>query len=353
MSLSIDLDGKEYTKFIDARVERSLESVAGFFEFTAIPDEGEAIPLTEGSLITINVDGEKFLTGYIDSYQVNYSASKHEVKVRGRSKTADLVDCTAGVVKDYPTIKFEKLCNLICKNFDINVVNNVLSVRDSSYIMSCNVGDTAFSFLEKYAKKSQVLLTDNENGDLVITRASEVLSSLYLKNIVGKDDNNIKSADRKLDLSNLYYKYIGQSEMSPIDTTDAVLMKDLSDLVGISFDKLVRKTRVLEFYTEEYAGGDFKIEDRVDWEIGIRRARAFSYNCVVAGHSVNGEIWKPNVLYNVDDEFSSVKGAILCKKVVFNYDLKNGSTTTLSFTDKSAYTLEATKSSILEEYELG
>ena len=78
-----------------------------------------------------------------------------------------------------------------------------------------------------------------------------------------------------------------------------------------------------------------------EWEANIRRARSLEYTAVVQGHNVGGTLWKPNVLVPIDDDFSDIQATMLLKSVRFESTLQTGNVTTLTFTYKDAFTLQA------------
>lgn len=363
MSLGIILDGVEYTGFTKAIVTRNIEDVASTFKFTATSSEDKLIPIREGDKVIIVADEKhKILTGYIDEYNINYNDKKHETTINGRSLTLDIVDSTVKATDTFENVGFVTLCKENVSEFGIKVINQAPLFRDFEDIDSPETGQKIFGFLESFARKRQVLLTDNEDGDLVITRASSEISPNGLINKINGKNNNIKSGSRKIDLSQLFNEYIGVSQLDPINfkelsddfgvpiDTKKFLPKFLVEEVGIAFDDQIRSPRRLEFFTEETTDS-FTLQDRAKWELSIRRARAFEYKCVVQGHTMNDIVWKPNILHQIDDDFARVFGQFLLKRLTYNYSLDEGSTTELVFTNKNAYTLQAEKDNIIIEFE--
>src|SRR4029077_7785864 len=51
--------------------------------------------IVPGSPVTILLDGEVVITGYVDSYAPRFDANSHGVEIRGRSRTCDFVDGAA------------------------------------------------------------------------------------------------------------------------------------------------------------------------------------------------------------------------------------------------------------------
>ena len=356
MTLSIRSGGKEFSNWDAATVERGIETAASSFSFSATTIGGQIIPIREGSEVEVLADGVKILTGWVDKYLVGYDGDDHIINIIGRSLTSDLIDCSVPFSKEFETIDILAFFNVVSQKFGIETIENDNLFTDKEIklskflikaIVAPEIGQTAFEFLESYARYFQILMTDNEIGNLVITRASTELSKNALINVIGDKNNNIKRANRETDLSNLYGKYITQLTGYPINFNKYKKgvgsqweVNKLLEEVGKAIDDEIRSERIYDFYPEENIESS-SLVDRAKWEMGIRRARSFSYSATVQGHTVSGVPWRDNLLYPIRDDFANINGEYLCKKVIYDYSIDNGSETILVFTNKNAYTLQA------------
>jgi len=352
MTLSIKLNGTDYVDFVSAAVSKNMETLTSAFSFVATASNDDFLPIREGDSIEVSADSSfKLLTGYVDSYAVRYNSTDHTIAVKGRSKLSDLVDSTVGAIKEFDRISLQDLCGNVIDELGVdarvkNLAGDIAVLED---IASAEVGQTAFAFLESFARKRQVLLNEDSSGDLNIIRASTDLSDNALKNIFGEPDNNILSASREIDISKLFNAYIAQGQLNPIDLTDETTVAELSGQFGTATDDEIRETRRYEFYSEETTDS-FSLTDRAKWELGIRRARfGLVYKAVVQGHTYNDAVWEVNKLYQIDDEMCNIYDQLLCNKILYNFNLETGSTTELSFTNKNAYTLQADLDKIILE----
>lgn len=350
MTLQIRLNGNLYKNFTEATVNSSMEAAASTFSFKSTVGIGNGranlSPIRAGDFVEIIAD-EKYsiMTGYVDKEGVEYDAKSHTVSATGRSKTQDLIDSTVGAVKEYENANLIDIAREVAADFDVDVISNVADIKPFPDIASAQVGQTGFKFLESLARKRQVLLTDDGQGRLILTRASTELSRNGLRNIVGDPGNNILKANRETDASKLFNEYIAQGQGNPIDKSEFKTPKDLAEAAGFAYDAAIRQQRRFEFYTEETTES-FTLADRASWELSIKRARSFLYRCTVQGHSFNGLLWKPNIIHQIDDEFAAIFGQYLCKAVTYNYGME-GSTTELIFVNKNAFTLQAEKDKII------
>ena len=181
MSLKIRLNGQDFTNFISASAALSMETAASAFAFKATADPDNLFPIPNGSLVEILADDIKVITGYVEKLGVGYAGREHTITVQGRSLLADLIDSTVGEVKEFEgQVNLEDIIRATLNSIDlsnIKIINQAGSIRnfDASDITSAETGQNAFDFIESYARKRQVLLTTNGDGNLVIARASTEL----------------------------------------------------------------------------------------------------------------------------------------------------------------------------------
>lgn len=346
MTLSMKINGNDFQGFTSAQAARDMENAVSTFSFATTVSKknftGVTYPAKKGDLVEVSADGIPVMTGYVNDRKIDYDSDTHSVMIKGRSKTQDLADCTVGVIKDFEQVFFPDICKKVSSDFDISVVDEVGNIKVFEDIAEAETGQRSFKFIESLARKRQVLLTDNGLGDLVIIRASSVLSQNSLQNLVSElkfGGNNIKKGSLTDSDYQLYNEYIAQGQLSPINVSE-IPASELADEVGTFTDSDIRSLRRYEFYTEETTDS-FTLKDRAEWEASIRKARAFVYSSTVQGHSFNNELWVPNIQHQIDDDFADVHDQKLLKRVTYKYSIQGGSESILSFTNKDAFTLQA------------
>ena len=346
MTLSLKINGEDFKGFTSAEVTRDMENAVSTFSFSTTVStkdfNGVTYPAKKGDLVEVTADGKKIMTGFVNDRKIDYDSETHTVRIIGRSKTQELADCTVGVLKEYEQVGLFDICKKVSSDFDIKVIDDVGGLKVFEDIAEAETGQKAFKFIESLARKRQVLLTDNGDGDLVIIRASSVVSSNSLQNLVAESKftgNNIKAGSITDSDYSLYSEYIAQSQLSPINVSE-IPAEELAEEVGFFTDSDIRSTRRYEFYTEETMDS-FTLEDRAKWEASIRRARAFVYSATIQGHVFGGELWETNIQHQVEDDFADVHDQKLLKRVKYKYDIPNGSESVLFFTNKDAFTLQA------------
>ena len=346
MALTIKVNGENLENFQTAKVSKSIENLCGAFSFTSTAKKDSSFPIKVGDLVQISADDITVLTGYVETLRVNYNDNSHSINVTGRDLLCDLIDSSVGKTKEFKgNVSFLNIARKILDDIgltNIQIIDEsggIDSFKDTE-LTSANVGDGAFEFLEKFARKRQILLTTNGQGNLVLTRAGNSKSETTLYHEVGGQANNIKSANLEITTSNRYNKYSIQSQLNPTNLTDSFNSQDISNQSGSASDSLIRNTRFFEMNAEESSDSQ-TLNERASWESNIRRARSLNYSAKVQGHSFAEEIWRNNTQIRVKDDFCNINAILLIKSLEYTYDINSGSETALTMTYKDAYTLQA------------
>lgn len=346
MSLSIILNGAEYTSFVSAKVVRNIDNLTGAFTFTSTADADNIFPVKVGDKIKIAADGITVMQGYVEGLSINYDSENHTIAVSGRGVLADLIDSSVKNTKEFTGgVYLTDIARTILDDLGLTqvaVINNAgtIEVFREEEITSADVGQAAFSFLESYAHKRQIFINENADGDLVFSRGSTDTAPIQLQNVPGGAFNNIKAGSLFIDTSERFNAYVVRSQLNPIFQSAKTTPDIITNQEGQAFDDEIRAPRYLEINASE-SMSSFDAANLAVWETNIRQSRAFSYTATVYGHSVEGAIFVPNTLIKVQDAFCNIDSTLLIKAVEYSYNLNDGSITRLACAKKNAYQLEA------------
>ena len=346
MSIELQVEGKRYTQFSSAVVGLRLDALSNTFDFQATSQDGNPLPFVGGESCKVIVDGEPVLSGFIEIVEVDYASDFHNISISGRDKTGDLLDSTLDSISDINApITMKQLVERIISELglDIEVIDNANPepFNQAEDIASPEPGQNAFSFLEQYSRKRQVLLSSNGDGNIVITKSSGEFVNSPLRHKIGSDENNIISGSVSYDTTGRYNLYKFTSALNPIALNFAgvVPISDVVDQKGQINDSGVRAGRQLILISEE-AFSDSQNESRARWEANIRKSRGRVYSVVVDGfRGLAGSLWGTNTVVSVVDEFSGIDANMLINSVTFADNLDSGGTTTIGLVDRNAYTL--------------
>lgn len=371
MTIKLEVDGVQYDNFISVSCEIRLDALSSTFSFEATADQGASLPFKGGEPCRIIVDGQKVLTGNIEVVSVNYSSSSHDIFIQGRDRTADLLDSTLSSIDIRAPITLKQLIEIVLKQIklDIKVIDQVKpkaftieelgidevendeldSFNIAEDLVAIEAGVNAFSFLEQYSRKRQVLLTSDADGNIVIANNSGESASGALQNIIDSTDNNILEGSFSFDTTERFnvYKFVSQLNPTTSNFAGEISLETVVYQVGEARDKKIREGRQLVLVSEvPYSSAQNKT--RAEWEADIRRGRGLIYAATVNGYRVDpsdpdSDLWQTNKLYQITDDFLGKQEPMLCNSVIYTLDLISGEQTILGFVDEKTYTLDLTK----------
>lgn len=344
--LTLEINGVLYKDAQKIQVFRSLKNFCGFFTATTTANPQNVLPVFIGQTVKVYADDILIFNGYIEQLSPNYTSSSHTISISGRDRTQDVYDSTVSGKKSFEGVN--SYTNILRQVLDagnlqdikiIDEVNNIPDFSDTD-IVSADVGQTIFDFIEPYSRKNQFLITTNEDGNILLMRAGTERLGISLLHEIGNNENNVLEATLEIDNSKRFNKYVSKSNLNPFNEEvlePADLVNQTSEQV---IDSKIRNSRVLEFNTEE----DMDLNkgfNRAKFEANIRRANSLNYSCVVQGNSFNGNIFKINRKVFVKDTFCQISSDMLIHTVNYNFSIENGSTTQLQLSAPDAYSLQA------------
>lgn len=354
MSLRIEVNGIEYERFPAANAILRLDALARTFSFEATAEDAVPLPFRGGEACKINVDGETVITGFIEIVTVKGDDGSHSIEMTGRGRTGDLLDSSIGSLGTIRPGTLKSVVKQVIAHLDpltpqadrLQVVDEVGPdpFNKAEDLAAAEPGQNAFEFLEKLARKRQVLLTSNGEGNLVIARGSGVkIPKAFILHRVADNSNNVLGYDATFNLTGRFntYEMVTQLNMGAINlggTPVAASVASQGHDKAVR-DRAIRRGRQLILVGESMSSGP-EDERRATWEQNIRRARGTVYSATVDGfRNQAGLLWEPNTLISVIDEYADIEATMLVNEVEFNLDDDTGSTTTLSFVEGDAYSL--------------
>ncbi len=226
--ITLEIDGTQYSGFTYGSVRRSIEEASGTFAFEITSSVVSNFPIKRRAECRVLIDDVPVLTGFVDIINVSYDKLSHSLMVQGRDKTGILVDSSVQSRTFNKTIGLKKLTEQVISDLGvtIQVINNVDGLANFTKQINAEIGESAYSFIERYCKKAQVLFTTNGYGDVVFTRASTDRIDTLLLSVKNGEQNNILSAMVNYNDARRYreYKVLGQqyqdSGISNLNTTN-------------------------------------------------------------------------------------------------------------------------------------
>lgn len=338
----LTVDGKQWDGWTEMSLTRSLKAVAGEFDLTVTTRWSEAAPrsIKEGQPCRVTLGPDTVLTGYIDDRIPSYDADNVSVRVMGRDKTGDLVDCS--VVHSsgqWKGVRLEQLAVEICHPFGITVICET-DTGDVFGSVVLEQGETGFDLLDRLAKQRGVLLTCDGLGNLVIARASKIRAGVSL--VLGR---NIAAARGRFSWRERNSDYIIKGSAS----AGGALWDDQPVRMVGGRQITVRDSEINRFRPKILVNEDSLTvggaSTRGEWYKARMMGEANTTEITVHGWRENGDsgpLWQINRLIDIDDPLQDLKATWLSESVTFT-EGENGRQTVIALVPPESLDLPETK----------
>ncbi|MCK5602306.1 hypothetical protein KAR91_10565 [Candidatus Pacearchaeota archaeon] len=363
MSISMMVENTVYDGFEDVTIVRDLETISGEFSIKTSIRNPKEYPFKAGQPCEVFVNGVCVVNGFIEEVEGITTAQQHFIWVAGRDKTADVIDSD---IFDNITIPSSiTLVDLIKLTLskgnipDIDVIDNVGDIepftKDDQ--VSAEMGGNLFAFIEKYCRKRQVICTTDGNGNISLERASTDEIGRYIISNTGQlenQNNNILSINFGLGQSGRFNQVVVQAQGDPLLSELGLKGDNLVNVLGRATDDEIRTSRTKVILSQT----PLTIEvanPMADWHVQVEKGRGVITDLTVQGFSYDAsdpsQIWRPNRLINIQDEFWDIKAQMLIKTVTYTLSAEGGSVTSLDLTNRNAYQLSAQEDEIFKKNE--
>lgn len=352
-------DGMEYGGWKAIRITSGINSLSGAFELSLSerwPAQPERRQIKAGTACQVFLGSACVITGYVDEVNISYGSQSHPVRVRGRDKTGDLVDCSYdGETTQWKNITLLKIAKEICKPFGIDVLSETETGGPFESV-SYGQGDTVESFLRRLARQRGVLMTSNpDDGNLIFTKAAAGRAPVRL--VLGE---NIKSSS--VQISNLerfsHYLVKGQGNALGFEQffddqegaeENAIALQKTISPHGKAIDEGISRYRPKVVLPERV--GDIKgMEERAAYEARSRKGRSRRATYIVQGWEMvsrdaagTTSLWRPNLLVDVVDAWAGIEGQCLIESISYVLDGTSGTISEITVVPPDAYTPEPAK----------
>lgn len=314
-----------YSGWLSAHVSRSLDAAASSFQVTADGWSADAIPVN--SAVQIHVDGEPVLSGWLEQIQDQTTPKMRSVTLAGRSRTCDLVDCTArsGIPGG---MDLQQIGNVLAKPYGVTVKTEVSDLPLETSFRTQH-GETVFEALERQARSRFLLLTDTPAGDLLLTRAGASGDDATQNVLVM--GGNIMSSTVSYDWSQRFKHYTLRSQGTQ---GGDVYHRERGDAEDVNVTR----------YRNLTVSGGSQMPGTKAVDRAIRERQARIGKSITAQYEVQGwrapdkKLWRPNMLVSVWDETQGWMGEILLvSEVSFSFSNEGRLTTSLTCKPRAAY----------------
>ena len=295
--VSLLVNNQAWTGWQRVSVTRSMDSVPASFDvqvtekYPLAPD----ISIKPGDPCQIKIGNDLVITGYVDRYAAILSARDHTVRIAGRSKSEDLVDCAA-FVGDMSKPGFQimggsalSIAQALAKPYGVTI-SSIAGPGAQIPQFNVNLGETAWEIIDRVTRFSKLIAYDMPDGSVVMAQAgSETMASGF------SQGDNIEQANVTFTMDERYSDYEGHLFSTMVFGNDTG--PNAPTLGKRVKDEGVPRFRLRYIISEQTQMGDPIAYDRAVWERNRRQGRSQAVNIVCdSWRDINGGLWAPNHL---------------------------------------------------------
>jgi len=286
---------------------------------------------SKGCEIRLGQDIEPLITGFIDADELSLTEGS-KLKIEVRSKTADLIDCSAihptGIFRGQ---KVESIARSLATFYGIEVVCDV-DTGAPVPLFRCVPTESVFKAIERLCRERGLLLMDDGYGRLVITSIGDVPAAVAFL----ERGRNIKSMTRRRDVTQRYSEYRIRGQVW-----------DDIGAQAVSLDEWLTRRRVLVLDSEKRAG-QAAVEKRAKWEAATRAGQSIKFEVTVPGWRTDtsnpkSPIWLPGTIARLKDGVLGLDDDLLITKVNLTRTSRDGTNASLSLGYPEGYQPEPNK----------
>jgi prophage tail gpP-like protein len=284
-------------------VTRPLAAIPASFsiEVTERYPNAPDIDLKAGAPCTVTIGGDLVLTGYVDRYAATITPAQHTIRVEGRSKSEDLVDCSAlveGIGAGQPSQPGMQVVNAdalaiakrLAAPYHVEVQSNLVGPLPILPQFNINLGETVWQIIDRVTRYTRLLVYDLPDGSIMFsTVGTESMASGFTMG------ENVEAADVMFSMDQRYSEYEAHLTSNMALGTDAgVNTPGIGEIVR---DDEVPRFRKLYVISEQFVLGQPLAADRAKWEKNRRWGQSFAFTVTCdSWRDSAGKLWAPNML---------------------------------------------------------
>ena len=327
--VEIRVGGKRYGGWKSVLITSSIEQVARAFALEVtenFPGKALLTQILSGALVQVYIGEDLVCTGYITSTPIRYDGKTITVQVQGKSRTVDLVDCCppsaayappaasanlwsevkgkSGKAQASPSTAAKpqtswknlpagRIIEELAKPYGITLTISAESNEVKTHTV--NPGETVFESIKRLITKDNLVLTDDEAGNLVLVEpggAGQATDALEL-------GGNILKASARFDASARFSHYVALGQHAG---TDEDFGRTAAEDKGVAVDPEVKRFR-LKVLKDSGQASLKTAGDRARFEANFQAARFRAVTYTVQGwRQSDGSLWRPNTKVIVRDQ---------------------------------------------------
>ncbi len=303
----LQIGSQRHQGWQEVRIRLSLEQIADSFELTLTErwaESGLVRPVTPGEACTVHVGDELVVTGYLDEVLPDYDATSHTIAASGRSKAADLIDCS-GKDQRFDGQTLLQIATALATPYGIEVIDTVGADKPFREF-ALEDGQPIAEAIERAAQIRGARIVSDAQGRLVIVHAvqREIRTPLELGGNIRKGSGAFSDRDR-------FNTYIVEGQTPGTDSWNG---EDAAGPRAEATDPRVRKPRTTLIVCDTPADpADCKARAELEARMRWAKGRGVTYTVGAWRHEQG--VWRPGDLVQVRDAYLGLDEQMLISDV--------------------------------------
>ena len=326
-SVTLKVDGMQYRGWLDVRIARGVDRAAADFTLSVTRQYWLIKP---GSACEVWIGSDKLITGWVDEVSPSHSGGDRKIEVKGRSRTADLIDCSAvNRPGQWSNQSLQRIADELARPYGVPVqVNGGGAVIPDHQLQQ---GESVIESLNRLCAMRGLVATDDAEGRLILHRPGDGPRGSQL--LAAKGSGNVLKASAKFSQRDRFHSYVVKGQQAGFDIDDS---RQIAQPTGRATDPGIRANRTLIVMAESQADSA-RCTERAQWEAANRAGRGVEITATVQGwRQQNGALWPVNGIVPYRDDILGVSTDLLIAEASYTKS-NSGTLTELRLAPPEAY----------------
>lgn len=320
--LSLQVQGYEFRGWQSAQVQRSLDQLADSFDVALTsPLSSVPPPVTprQGDPVTLKYDGELLVSGYIDEVDESSAVDTFSLRISGRSRAKDLVDCSAVHKGAWRNMAVDTIARDLASPFGLTVTSDVIDLPTEKYFRLQD-SETVFDAIDRLMREHGMRVVSSPDGNLLLTRTG----LLRFPTVVIERGVNIIEGGIRRSENERFSQYIFKTTLAADDDNFGEVNATKYAVGDEGVDRYRPLIVHLDGQRNTKKSSKTQLEEAAAWERNTRAGKSemLSYRVLRPGAVArswempgdNG-LWTPNTIVAVKDKNHGVDGEFLITSV--------------------------------------
>lgn len=291
--VTLKIGGQRFGGWKEIDIQIDLDAGASSFDLAVTkrdPERNEDWRIEADQPCQVSIGSDLVIDGYVDRLEGSLDGNSHSIRVSGRSRTADLIDCSAiANPGSWRGRRLEDIANELAKPFGIQIKAEAPTGAPVR-LFALQSGETAFEAIARLCQHRGLLPVPQPDGSVKLLNAkptggtARIVQGEHLLRVSGFHD-----------VTDRFSQYVVKGQSAG---DDEIHGKAASAPKGEARDPAVKRNRPLLIIADEQTDAA-SARKRAEWEANTRDAKSQGASATLDGwRRPDGKLWE--IMNSVD-----------------------------------------------------